>query len=259
MGSTAPAGDPFEALGDPNRRAILELLSDQGRSVQQLADALPISRPAVSRHLRLLKEAGLVVEEPQGTRRIYRLEDHGVEAVEAYLLQVWGDAVARFRLTAENTAPRPPDGTERAMIEPLRLSYEIDCPADHAFEVWTTRLSTWWPKGHSTSGDPDTHVVLEPRLGGRIFERTPDGREIEWGEITRWNPPSRLGYLWHIGRDRTAATDVDLTFVDLGDGRTRLEIVHTGWERIGADGPAYREANTSGWDALMPHYLAATA
>jgi len=111
MGSTAPAGDPFEALGDPNRRAILELLSDQGRSVQQLADALPISRPAVSRHLRLLKEAGLVVEEPQGTRRIYRLEDHGVEAVEAYLLQVWGDAVARFRLTAENTAPRPPEGT----------------------------------------------------------------------------------------------------------------------------------------------------
>ena len=144
------------------------------------------------------------------------------------------------------------------MIEPLRLSYEIDCPADHAFEVWTSRLSTWWPKGHSTSGDPDTTVVLEPRLGGRIFERTSDGREIEWGEITVWSPPSRLGYLWHIGRERTAATDVDLTFVDLGDGRTRLDIVHSGWERLAADGPAYREANTNGWDALLPHYLAAT-
>jgi hypothetical protein len=144
------------------------------------------------------------------------------------------------------------------MIEPLRLSYEIDCPADHAFEVWTSRLSTWWPKGHSTSGDPDTTVVLEPRLGGRIFERTSDGREIEWGEITVWSPPSRLGYLWHIGRERTAATDVDLTFVDLGDGRTRLDIVHSGWERLGADGPAYREANTNGWDTLLPHYLAAT-
>ena len=62
----------------------------------------------MSRHLRLLKEAGLVVEEPQGTRRIYRLHDEGVEAVEAYLTQVWGDVATRFRLMAENTAPRKP-------------------------------------------------------------------------------------------------------------------------------------------------------
>lgn len=108
MGAAAhPAGDPFEALGDANRRAIVEQLRDGGRSVQQLADALPISRPAVSRHLRLLKEAGLVVEEPVGTRRIYRLHADGVEAVQTYLAEVWGDAIARFRLTAENTRPAP--------------------------------------------------------------------------------------------------------------------------------------------------------
>ena len=143
------------------------------------------------------------------------------------------------------------------MIEPLRLSYEIDCSVEHAFDVWTTRLSTWWPKGHSASGDPDTFVVLEPRLGGRIFERTSDGTEIEWGEITSWQPPTRLGYQWHIARDRSAATDVELTFVDLGDNRTRLEIVHAGFERLGAEGAAWREANTAGWGALMPHYIAA--
>ncbi len=108
-------GDPFEALGDPNRRAIVELLgsaSSEGRSVGELADSLPISRPAVSRHLRLLKEAGLVVEKPRGTRRLYRLHDQGLEAVRAYLDRVWGDAAARFRLVADNTsAPsgRPPD------------------------------------------------------------------------------------------------------------------------------------------------------
>jgi DNA-binding transcriptional ArsR family regulator len=101
-----PEGDPFEALGDPNRRAIVELLGAGDRSVRELADALPISRPAVSRHLRLLKEAGLVVEEPRGTRRIYRLHDEGVEAVRAYLERVWGDAADRFRLVAENTTPR---------------------------------------------------------------------------------------------------------------------------------------------------------
>ncbi|MGZ6951028.1 MAG: ArsR/SmtB family transcription factor [Acidimicrobiia bacterium] len=107
MGAAArrPAGDSFEALGDANRRAIVEQLRGGGRSVQELADALPISRPAVSRHLRLLKEAGLVVEEPVGTRRIYRLHADGVEAVQSYLAEVWGDAITRFRLTAENTTP----------------------------------------------------------------------------------------------------------------------------------------------------------
>jgi DNA-binding transcriptional ArsR family regulator len=98
-------GDPFDALGDPHRRAIVELLAAGQRSVQEIADALPISRPAVSRHLRLLKSAGLVEEEPEGTRRIYRLHASGVEAVQVYLLQVWGDAAARFRLVAENTYP----------------------------------------------------------------------------------------------------------------------------------------------------------
>jgi len=102
-------GDPFDALGDPNRRAILEVLGGGGRSVQQIADTLPISRPAVSRHLRLLREAGMVVEEPQGTRRIYRLHDEGIEAVRAYLAGVWGDAATRFRIVAENTRPPQDD------------------------------------------------------------------------------------------------------------------------------------------------------
>ena len=104
MPQDALAGDPFDALGDPNRRAIVELLGAGDRSVRELAEALPISRPAVSRHLRLLKRAGLVVEEPLGTRRIYRLHDEGVEAVRRYLTDVWGEAGARFRLVADNTS-----------------------------------------------------------------------------------------------------------------------------------------------------------
>lgn len=105
MASPSPTGDPFDALGDPNRRAIVEVLGTGARSVQEIADVLPISRPAVSRHLRLLKRAGLVVEEPLGTRRIYALHDQGIEAVQAYLEQVWGEAAARFRLVARNTGP----------------------------------------------------------------------------------------------------------------------------------------------------------
>jgi DNA-binding transcriptional ArsR family regulator len=98
--------DPFEALGDEHRREILRLLSKDDLAVGEIAALLPISRPAVSRHLRLLKEAGLVAERAEGTRRIYRLQQEGVDAVRAYLEVVWGDAAARFRLVAENTNRR---------------------------------------------------------------------------------------------------------------------------------------------------------
>lgn len=95
--NTDPARDPFEALGDPNRRSIVELLGSSPRSVAELAAELPVSRPAVSRHLRLLKEAGLVLEQPIGTKRIYRLHYQGVEAVQAYLIAVWGGAKGHRR------------------------------------------------------------------------------------------------------------------------------------------------------------------
>jgi DNA-binding transcriptional ArsR family regulator len=105
MAGEPHARDPFEALGDPNRRAIVELLRGGDRSVRELADELPISRPAVSRHLRLLKQAGLVADRPDGTRRLYRLQDDGIAAVREYVESIWGEAAARFRLVAENTEP----------------------------------------------------------------------------------------------------------------------------------------------------------
>jgi DNA-binding transcriptional ArsR family regulator len=98
-----PDGDPFGALGDPNRREILRLLSQRDRAVNELADAMPISRPAVSRHLRLLKEAGLVTEQAEGTRRIYQLHEEGLQAVRSYLDRVWGEAATRFSLLADNS------------------------------------------------------------------------------------------------------------------------------------------------------------
>jgi DNA-binding transcriptional ArsR family regulator len=108
--ASPPKGDPFDALSDQHRRQILRLLARSERSVSEIAETLPISRPAVSRHLRVLKDAGLVGEQPVGTRRIYRLEDEGMVAIQRYLRQVWGEAATRFRLVAENTEPRGGDG-----------------------------------------------------------------------------------------------------------------------------------------------------
>lgn len=99
------AADPFDALGDSTRRRILVLLGREPQSVAVLADQLPVSRPAVSRHLRVLKDAGFVEEVPDGTRRVYHVRDDGLEAIRSYLAQVWGEAAARLALVAENTWP----------------------------------------------------------------------------------------------------------------------------------------------------------
>lgn len=91
----------FGLLGDPTRRAIFELLARRPRSVTELADELPVSRPAVSQHLRVLKEGGLVIDRAEGTRRVYRINPNGVAALRAYLDRIWDDALTAFQKAAE--------------------------------------------------------------------------------------------------------------------------------------------------------------
>jgi uncharacterized protein YndB with AHSA1/START domain len=142
------------------------------------------------------------------------------------------------------------------VIEPIRLSFELACPPDHAFDVWTARIDEWWPADHTASGEADTTVFLERHRGGRIFERTSSGIEHDWGEVTIWEPPTRLGYLWHLNRDRSDATEVVIQFIDEGDATTRVEIEHRGWEVLGAGGKAWRDRNHGGWATLLPHFVA---
>jgi DNA-binding transcriptional ArsR family regulator len=94
-------------LGDPSRRAIFELLARHPRTVGELAQHLPITRSAVSQHLRVLKDGGLVVSKAEGTRRIYRLNPDGVTALRAYLDRVWAEALTGFAKAAQ-AAPLDP-------------------------------------------------------------------------------------------------------------------------------------------------------
>jgi DNA-binding transcriptional ArsR family regulator len=109
--ATQPKRDPLGVLGDTNRRTIVQLLGRGDRSVQELADSLPISRPAVSRHLRLLKEAGLVSDQSEGARNIFHLEDEGLEQILHHLAELWGNAASRFRIAVENTSSGSDRGT----------------------------------------------------------------------------------------------------------------------------------------------------
>ena len=94
-------GDGFAALADPTRRAIFERLREGPRPVGEIARELPVSRPAVSQHLRVLKEAGLVTERRDGTRRLYRIDPAGVAALRDYFDEFWTDALAAFKSAAE--------------------------------------------------------------------------------------------------------------------------------------------------------------
>jgi DNA-binding transcriptional ArsR family regulator len=102
-------GAALRLLGDPTRRAIFELLAERPRSVGELAQALPVSRPAVSQHLRTLKDGGMVRSVPDGTRRVYRLDPKGLRALRAYLDRVWTEALAAYGEAAEAAAERQED------------------------------------------------------------------------------------------------------------------------------------------------------
>jgi uncharacterized protein YndB with AHSA1/START domain len=145
------------------------------------------------------------------------------------------------------------------VIEPIRLQFEVSCTPDRAFSTWTERIGTWWPDDHTVTGEVGLSVVLEGRSGGRIFERTAGGIEHDWGEVTAWDPPHRIVYLWHLRRDRADATEVEIRFVGLEQGRTRVDIEHRGWDRLGVDGESWRDRNCRGWATLLPHFVKASA
>jgi DNA-binding transcriptional ArsR family regulator len=97
---------PIDALGDPTRRHVFELLQGGPRSVGDLASHLPVSRPAVSQHLKVLEEAGLVTHERQGTRHLYRPDEAGVRALRDWIDGFWDTALARFKAVADTKGER---------------------------------------------------------------------------------------------------------------------------------------------------------
>jgi len=137
------------------------------------------------------------------------------------------------------------------VTEPLKLVFTVCCDADHAFALWTERASMWWPAEHTVSRSRPVDVVVEPGVGGRVFERTPSGGEIDWGSVTVWEPPGRLVYRWHLLSDPQDATEVEIRFVEESDGTTRVEIEHRGFEALGDPHPLRQGGNRVRWEGLL--------
>jgi DNA-binding transcriptional ArsR family regulator len=97
----------MDALGDPTRRAIFERLAGGPKAVGEIANELPVSRPAVSQHLKVLKQAGLVTDRAEGTRRLYQLNPHGIQDLRAYFDQFWNQALASFKEVVDEEEQQP--------------------------------------------------------------------------------------------------------------------------------------------------------
>ena len=147
-------------------------------------------------------------------------------------------------------------GQQMTEIAPVTKTIVVKRSPEEAFRVYTEGIATWWPlETHSPSRKAET-VILEPRESGRLYERTRDGEEMDWGEVLVWDPPHRLVHSWHLGR--SVATEVELRFTPQGDG-TLVELVHRGWERHGDHAAAVRAQYDSGWDFVFGERYASAA
>jgi len=139
----------------------------------------------------------------------------------------------------------------------LRKTLVVAATRERAFEVFTAGVGGWWPMAtHSTGKELVEAVVIEPREGGRFYERLQDGTENDWGVVTAWEPPERFASTWHPGYDEAEAQNLDVRFSPEGDG-TRVELVHTGWERRGAKAEQILRDYDSGWDYVFGERYAA--
>jgi uncharacterized protein YndB with AHSA1/START domain len=147
----------------------------------------------------------------------------------------------------------------------VRRSVTVNASPERAFDVFTAGFSTWWPlESHHIGATMATEVVIEPRSGGRWFERDADGNECDWGYVTEFEPPHRLRLTWHLTPEYTfdpdpdKASEIEISFT-AADAGTLVEVEHRGFERRGEDGARTREAVSApgGWADLLQMYAKA--
>jgi Activator of Hsp90 ATPase homolog 1-like protein len=141
----------------------------------------------------------------------------------------------------------------------VRKSIVVGAPPEVAFRVFTEDINGWWPaKTHSVGEERVEEVVLEPRVGGRFFERLDDGTEHEWGRVTEFESPRRFACNWYASRGPDTAQLIEVTF-EPEDGGTRVELRQTGWEILGDRAEELRASYDSegGWDLVLARFAEA--
>ena len=141
------------------------------------------------------------------------------------------------------------------MIEPLRKTVTVKLSLGEAFELFTSGINRWWPLAtHSVFQERATECVMEQREGGELYEIRDDGERSPWGTILTWDPPRRVVFQWHPGRDPETAQQVEIRFSDVRDA-TIVELVHSGWEKDGEGVEEMRGRYSGGWDHVLGRFV----
>ncbi len=143
-------------------------------------------------------------------------------------------------------------------IAPIFQSVEVKAPPARAFDLFTAQMGAWWPRGRTVGQREHAAIVVEPRAGGRWFERDDDGVETAWGQVLAWEPPGRLLLGWQLDHqfryDASLLTEVELRFVALPAGGTRVTLEHRNLERFGAHAAEVAAKIGGGWPAMIGHF-----
>ena len=147
-------------------------------------------------------------------------------------------------------------------IAPVRKTVRVQASPARCFEVFTADLFSWWPKSHALSTEVMTHSEIEPHVGGRFYARFADGKEIDTGHVTVWDPPARLVFTWEISGEwkchpgAGTASEVEVRFVPDGAGATLVELEHRHFERM-AGGETMRAAvdSAGGWTGVLQQFV----
>jgi uncharacterized protein YndB with AHSA1/START domain len=143
-------------------------------------------------------------------------------------------------------------------IAPIIRSVVVKADAPRAFELFTSRMQDWWPRGKTIGKQPHAAVVMEPWIDGRWFERDAQGNETVWGKVLAWEPPDRLLLGWQIGADWAyhpeLLTEVELSFKPLAAGGTIVTLEHRNLERFGSEAARLRDLLDGGWPTLLDEF-----
>ena len=147
----------------------------------------------------------------------------------------------------------------------IRKSVRVKAPIARAFSVFVEQMETWWPAEHHIGKEPFQAIFVEPRVGGRWFERDAQGKECSWGQVLAWAPPNQVTFSWHLGPDwkfdpdMAKASEVEFRFTEDGPSATLIELTHSKLERHGEGHEQLRSMLSSpdAWEGTLAAFAGA--
>src|SRR5882672_2281444 len=251
----------WAVLADPTRRTIFERLIERPSAVGELAAELAVSRPAVSQHLKVLKDAGLVVDKRAGKQRIYQVDRDGLAALRAELDRFWTKTLAAYKTVVEQPTQGDPMSIQAADTS-VRTSIVVEAPISRAFKVFTEDFGSFKPAEHNMLKVEIAETVFEPKVGGFLYDRGVDGSVCRWARVLAYEPPNRvliswdISPQWQIETDPERSSEVEVRFVPETAERTRVELEHRELDRHGDSWEAVREGvdNEGGWPTYLRRF-----